>query len=231
MSNITKIENHVDQGLDRRLEQWKDKENLEGIIRALITGNQELEDTFFDLCDFRLGVFQASGYQLDQIGTIVGQDRLNFEDDFYRILLLARIGANVSSGEPERIIDTLKLLTSADFVHYMNLNNAEIAVGSDGIINPLTVEFLITNLQRVVMGGVRVNYLCIYDPTEAFSMAGTNTKSPGLGFGTTTDNSIGGKFGQCYTIKNKFSFDGNNVSDSGFGTIADPLIGGVMEGL
>lgn len=231
MSNITQINNHVEQGLDRRLEQWKDKENLEKIIRSLITGNQSLEDTFFQLRDERLGIYNASGYQLDQIGKIVGQDRLNFDDDFYRILLLSRIGSNISNGEPERIIDTLKLLTSADFVHYMNLNNAEIAVGSDGIINPLTVEFLITNLQRVVMGGVRVNYLCIYDPVEAFAMAGSNTKSPGLGFGTVADNSIGGKFGQCYTIKNKFSFSGNNTSDSGFGTIADPLVGGVMEGL
>lgn len=231
MSNVIKIDNHIEQGLDRRLEQWKDKENLEGIIRALITGAQSLENTFFDLCDARLGVFEASGAQLDQIGILVGQERLNFDDDFYRILLLARIGANVSNGEPERIIDTLKLLTAADFVHYMNLNNAEIAVGSDGIINPLTVEFLITNLQRVVMGGVRVNYLCIYDPIEAFSMAGVNAKSPGLGFGTTADNSIGGKFGQCYNIKKKFSFDGNNASDGGFGTIQDPLVGGAMEGL
>lgn len=231
MSQITKIDNHVDQGLERRLEQWKDKENLEKIIKSLITGTQDLEETFVDLCTERFGIYDAEGFQLDQIGTIVGQDRLNFDDDFYRILLLARIGANVSNGEPERIIDTIKLLTSADFIHYMNLNNAEIAIGSDGVINPLTVEFLITNLQRVVMGGVRVNYLCIYDPTEAFAMAGNNAKTPGLGFGTVADNSVGGKFGQCYTIKNKFSFSGNNTSDSGFGTIADPLVGGVMEGL
>jgi hypothetical protein len=62
-------------------------------------------------------------------------------------------------------------------------------------------------------------------------MAGTNPNAPALGFGTTADNSIGGKFGQCYTIKNKFSFDGNSANDGGFGTIADPLVGGVMEGL
>jgi len=231
MSNITKIDNHVERGLARRLEQWKDKPNLEKVIKSIIGGSQDLEDTLVNLCTKRLGVFDAEGFQLDQIGEIVGQKRLNFDDDFYKILLLARIGSNVSNGEPERIIDTIKLLTSANFVHYMNLNNAEIALGSDGIINPLTVEFLITNLQRVVLGGVRVNYLCIYDPDEAFSMGGTNAKTPGKGFGTVSDNSIGGKFGQCYNIKNKFSFSGNNTSDSGFGTISDPLVGGVMESL
>ena len=113
----------------------------------------------------------------------------------------------------------------------MNLEKNAIAIGSDGIINPLTVEFLISNLQRVVMGGVRVNYLCIYDGEDSFTMAGTNTKTVGKGFGTTADNTVGGKFGQCYNIKNKFSFSGNNTNDNGFGTIYDPLVGGVLEGL
>lgn len=230
MSNIIKIENHVEQGLARRLEQWKEKPNLEGVITSQITGYQEIEAMFFELKDARLGIVNASGFQLDQIGLIVGQGRIGFDDDFYRILLLARVGANVSNGEAERIIDTLKLLTSANFVHYMNLNNAEIAVGSDGIINPLTVEFLILNLQRVVMGGVRVNYLCIYDGEDSFSMDGTNVKTIGKGFGSIVDTvNIGGKFGQCYNIKNKFSFNGNNTSDSGFGSIYDPLVGGVFE--
>jgi len=230
MSDIIKIDNHVEQGLDRRLEQWKDKPNLEGKIVAHNTGLQELEDVFFDLLNKRLDLSQTEGEQLDQVGTIVGQERLNFDDDFYRILLQARIGINVSNGEPERIIDTLKLLTSANFVHYMNLNNAEIAVGSDGIINPLTVEFLINNLQRVVMGGVRVNYLCIYDGEDSFSMDGPNPKTIGKGFGDLSDPvNIGGKFGECYNIKNKFSFAGNNTSDDGFGDINDPLVGGVFE--
>jgi len=231
MSDIIKINNHIEQGLDRRREQWKDKPNLEKAIRATIGGVQELEDVFFDLCDKRLNINDAEGFQLDQIGTIVGQERLGFDDPFYRILLLARIGANVSNGEPERIIDTLKLLTTADFVHYMNLNNAEIGIGSDGIINPLTVEFLINNLQRVVVGGARVNYLCIYDPVDAFAMDGVNVNSPAKGFGTVADNSVGGKFGQCYNIKNKFSFSGNNTVDGGFGTVQEPLVGGVFDTL
>lgn len=231
MTDIIKIDDHVEQGLERRREQWRNKPNLESVIKSLTTGTQDLEDTFFDLCEKRLDLNQAEGEQLDQFGTIVGQERMNFDDDFYRILLLARIGINVSNGDPERIIDTLKLLTSANFVHYMNLNGAEIAVGSDGIINPLSVEFLISNLQRVVAGGVRVNYLCIYDKTEAFALAGTNTKTVGKGLGTIYDTNVGGKLGQCYTIKKKFSFSGNNTSDGGLGTIHDPLVGGVLEGL
>lgn len=228
---MDKITNHSEQGLDRRLEQWKDKQNLEKAIKAFISGAQSLEDTLFDLKEKRLGVFDAEGKQLDRIGEIVGQVRLNFGDDFYRILLLARIGINVSNGESERVINTARLLTAANFIHNRNYFNGEIGIGSDGQINPLTVDFLISNLQRVAMAGVRINELCIYDPDEAFAMDGPNVKTIGQGFGSIYDNEVGGKFGQCYTIKNKFSFSGNNTSDSGFGTLQDPLVGGVFVGL
>ena len=72
---------------------------MENAIGAIISGIQDLETTFCDLLEKRLGIYEASGFQLDQIGTIVGQERLGFDDDFYRILLLARIGANISNGE------------------------------------------------------------------------------------------------------------------------------------
>ena len=226
--SVTEITNHIDQALDRRMEQWKDKPNMEAFLRSLFGGYQELETLFFDLIDKRLDIYNTEGVQLDKIGQIVGQERLGFDDDFYRILLLARIGINISNGEPERIISTAKLLTKADYIHYMNLRDGEIALGSDGVINPLTVDFLITNLQRVVMGGVRVDYLAIYDKLEAFSFDGTNAKTIGKGFGTISDLNAGGKIASAHMIKNKFSFSGNNTNDDGFGTIYDPLVGGVF---
>ena len=225
---IIEIENHVEDALERRMEQWKDKPNMESFLRALFGGYQDLETVFFDLINKRLDIFEAEGVQLDNLGKIVGQERLGFDDDFYRILILARIGINISSGEPERIISTAKLLTKANYIHYMNLLNGEIAIGSDGVINPLTVEFLLTNLQRVAMGGTRIDYLSIYDKTEAFSVNGTNPKTIGKGFGTIYDDTVGGKSASAYTIKNKFSFSGNNTNDSGFGSIYDPLVGGVI---
>ena len=228
MSEITKIENHVELALERRLEQYLDKPNIEALIEIHSEGYQELENVFEDLRTKRLNIADAEGYQLDQIGLIINQPRMNFDDVFYRILLFARIGINVSNGEPERIINTLKLLTRANFVHYMNNGRAEIEVGSDGVINPLSVEFLISNLQKVVVGGVRVNNLRIYSPTEAFALDGPNQKTIGLGLGTIADSEVGGTFGQLYTIKNKFSFAGNNTSDGGLGSIYDPLVGGVL---
>lgn len=231
MGEITKIENHVEQGLERLLEQWKGKPNLEKAIKSLTSGIQDIESVLFELMENRLDISVAVGAQLDRFGTIVGQERLGFDDDFYRILLLARIGINISNGEPERIIDTLKLLTKASYIHYMNLRYGEIAVGSDGVINPLTVEFLIENLQKVVMGGVRVQYLCMYDGDDSFSFDGTNQKTIGKGFGSIYDATKGGKMAKSYRIKKKFSFSGENINDQGFSSIYDPLVGGVFETL
>lgn len=228
MSEITKIDNHVELALERRLEQYIGKENIKHLIEIEAESYQELEDVFFDLLTKRLDIDVAEGVQLDNIGGLVGQERLGFDDIFYRILIKARIGINVSNGEAERIINTTKLLTKAKFVHYMNQKNAEVAVGSDGVINPLSVEFLISNLQKVVMGGVRVNYLAIYSPDEAFAFDGPNQKTAGMGYGDMNDSSVGGKQATLYTIKNKFSFAGNNTSDSGYGSIHDPLVGGVL---
>lgn len=228
MSNITPNNNTVEQGIDRLVEQWRNKPNLNAVIEAIIGGSQELEDTFHALDKERMDLENTVGQQLDNYGTIVGQERLNFDDDFYRILLNARIGINVSEGEPERIISTAKKLTKAAFVHYMNLNKYEIAIGSDGIINPLSVEFLIQNLQRATMGSVRVNYLAIYDGEDSFSFDGTNTKTIGKGFGSIYDLNAGGKMAQLHNVKKSFSFSGNNTSDQGFGSIHDPLAGGVF---
>lgn len=228
MSEIVKIDDHVEQALNRRLEQYIGKPNIEAVLEIHAEGYQELEEVFNDLMLKRLNIDEAEGEQLDQIGKVIGQPRMSFDDDFYRILLYARIGINVSNGEPERIINTLKLLTKAFYVHYMNLGGGEIEVGSDGVINPLSVEFLLTNLQKVVMGGIRVNSLRIYSPDEAFAIAGPNQKTLGLGFGDDSVADSGGKLAEQYTIKKKFSIFGNNTSDLGFGDDRDPLTGGVL---
>lgn len=225
---ITKIENHIDEALSRRLEQWIGKPNMEKVLTIHAGGYQELENTLINLRDKTFSIDDSEGFQLDLIGELVGQARMGFDDAFYRILLYARIGINISNGEPERIINTLKLLTKAKFIHYMNLRGGEIAIGSDGVINPLSVEFLISNIQRVVMGGVRVNYLAMYDGEDSFALEGANQKTIGKGLGSIYDASAGGKLAQSYTIKNKFSFSGNNTSDGGLGSIYDPLVGGVF---
>lgn len=225
---ITKILNHEQLAFSRFLEQWKNKPNMEKVVRALVGSYPEFETIFFDIQDKTLNIYEAVGAQLDVIGEIVGQERLDFDDDFYRVLLLTRIGINISEGEPNSIISTAKILTNATFIHYMNLFGGEIAIGTDGIIDLVTKDFLLLNLQKVIIGSFRLDYVATYEKDEAFAFAGVNGSAAAKGFGTIADANIGGKFAKINVFSTNFSFAGNNTSDGGFGTIYDPLVGGVF---
>ena len=225
---ITIITDHEKRAFNRFLEQWKNKPNMGKTIRALVGGYDEMETMFFQIRDETFDIDASIGVQLDVLGIIVGQKRLGFDDDFYRILLRARIGINISEGEPERIISTAKILTGATFLHYMNLRDGEVAIGTDGTIDVVTKDFLLKNLQKVLMGGVRLDYVATYELGEAFAFSGINATATAKGFGDSVDALAGGKFAEINVIKDKFSFDGNATGDGGFGDIADPLVGGVF---
>ena len=218
--DITIITDHEARAFARFFEQWKSKPNMEGVIRSLVGGYPEMETMFFDLMNKTLNIELAEGAQLDVIGEIVGQERLGFADDFYRILIRVRIGINVSEGEPARIISTAKTLTGASFIHYMNLRNGEVAIGTDGTIDVVTKDFLLANLQRVLMGGVRLDYVATYEKDNAFAFSGVNATASAMGFGTIANVNTGGKLAKINTFKNNFSFNGNATGDGGFGTIA-----------
>jgi hypothetical protein len=54
---------------------------------------------------------QATGWALEQIGTLVGQARAaNLSDDYYRILVIAQICANVSNGTLSELYNILRSL-------------------------------------------------------------------------------------------------------------------------
>lgn len=226
----TLINNHVQAALDRLITQYKNKPNFIAIITAFVTQHQILEDATFELYG-RLDILNSEGAQLDGIGEIVGQDRLGFDDARYRILLLAKIGQNVSNGDPERIISIFKLLTGASFVHYLNLRDGEIELATDGSIDETIINFVFDQVQKSVAAGVRIDEFIFFDEEEPFAFDGPNTAAPALGFSSTADVTAGGKFAYLFRKIPPFSFDGNNIDDGGFGTIYDPMAGGGFQTL
>lgn len=227
---IELITTHKEDAKARLLSQYIGKPNIEGLLDALVDEIQELEQAYVGLKD-RLDIDVSSGNQLDRIGVLVGQDRLGQSDIRYRILLKARIGANVSQGEPESVITVFKLVTEATFIHYMNLLNGEIALGTDGTIDRNEVNFILKNLSLPIPGGVRLDYIQEFSPDEAFAFAGVNTSAPALGFGTVADVNVGGKFSEAFVELPPFGFDGSSSASEGFGTIQDPLVGGAFDSL
>ena len=219
---------HETDALDRLISQYKDRPNIEGVIKSETDQDQEFETEIQDVLLKRQIEF-ANGEELDRIGDLVGQNRQGFADDFYRVLLFVKIGQNVSNGEMSRVISVMKLLANDALVHGQWLGNAEIdlAVGTD--LDPDLVDFIYQNIEKVVAGGVRVGQIACFDPDEPFSFAGPGPA--GLGFGTTADPLVGGKFAFLHLRTTPFAFAGDDESAAGFGSVFDPIVGGRFESL
>lgn len=230
---IELIETHEDDALDRLLEQYKGKPQIEGVISSITAQIQDMENVAYSLIVGR-AIATAEGVQLDLIGTIVGLARVSGQsDDTYRTLLYVKIGTNTSQGAPPKIISIYKLLTGASVVFYQNLTRASILLAVDIDIDPDNdpdaVRLIYQNIQNVVAGGVKVDYLICFSPDEdAFAFAGSNSSAPAKGFGSTLDSEAGGKLAHVHRLIIPFAFDGLSVNRGGFGSIRDPLVGGTL---
>lgn len=97
---------HLQEALDL-LANAKGLPNVEAILQSIITQVQELEDAAKGLYELR-GLYTATGAQLDVLGSIVGQDRLSFDDETYRALIGARIWINVGNGTINDVIGAIR---------------------------------------------------------------------------------------------------------------------------
>jgi len=233
MADIIQITTHETDAKNRLLEQYKELPNIEGVVEAMAEQIQDLEDTAIQLIAGR-ALDSAVGVQLDRFGTIVVLARVPGQTDAeYRNLLKIKIGQNTSQGTPPKLIDIMILLTSATRVFYQNLTSASVLLAIDVDFNPTddddVANFIYTNMQKVAAGGVRIDYIICYSSSnDAFSFAGMNVNAPGLGFGNTLDSNAGGKLAKVHRLKIPFAFDGLSVTNRGFSTVRDPLVGGVL---
>lgn len=230
------IPDHNGDALDRLLQQYKGKTFIEGMITALFTNQtQEEEDALRDFYD-RLDIDSQEGTQLDNIGDLVGQARLGFDDATYRILLRARIGRNVSEGGIERVITSWKLLTGASIVQLLENYPAEIELYSDV---PISIDLLVIALElmnETIVAGVSLGAVGVYTPGASFGFDGNDDA---LGFGDATDTSLGGSFSYIQTVDSlviisdpliPFGFDGIlDPTITGFSSITNPTVGGKLS--
>ena len=223
--NVVKIENHVEQSIERLIQQYKCSPLLTGILQSFVVQIQDLEDSIFELKRAQ-SIIIAEGAQLDKIGEIVDQPRLGNGDEFYRILLLVKIGQNTSYGEPEKVTRVFKTITQATRVHLQEHFPGGVMLMSDGFLNPITVNFLYQIIQSVVPAGVRVDYMGVWDEDCYFSFAGK--ENDGEGFGSANDPSFGGCLAELYALTIPFAFDGPDDTTLGFGSIKDPVLGGTF---
>lgn len=189
---IVKIETHVEDAQGRLAGRYKEKLTYEGTVAMSARQVQDLEDTILDLSEV-WNVANAEGPFLDDIGATVGQPRQGFDDDFYRIMIYVKMIENVSEGQPSMIISAARLVFGADIIHYMNLGLASVGLMFNGTFPPVPPSFIYTNLERILMAGVSLDYLAMplpgIDVDDLFSFEGGTT---GKGFGDLDDPSVGG---------------------------------------
>lgn len=98
-----------EERVSRLIEQFKDKPDLEALIRIYLRQVQDLEDAAFEVILER-DLDNAVGVQLSTIGDIVGQPRTTADDDRFRAAIRARIAINLSDATAEDVIKVANLL-------------------------------------------------------------------------------------------------------------------------
>lgn len=126
---------------------------------------QELEDAARILL-YRLNIDQSEGIQLDNIGTIVGQERLGYNDEYYRILLKVKIGINVSEGDIERILTLWKLLTGSNNVTLTENYPAKIKLSTDEYLDDSIFIFIRNTVGAALAGGVKLDTIIVIDASR-----------------------------------------------------------------
>lgn len=180
--DITKITTHAEDARKRLMFQYWDKENLKTMLDAYF-GNQiqDLEDAMWTLFG-RLDIGTASGVQLDGIGAIVGEPRQGKSDAEYLVYITARIGINTSEGDIETVLDIWEIITQCCSVQLIEIFPAAIALY---MTNPLSSDafavIVLDLLQGVVGAGIKVEYIEVYDPDEAFGFFNSGPTTAGFG--------------------------------------------------
>lgn len=103
----------VERGLDKLVWDLQDKPNLEKLFRLFLEEVQEIEDTLISILDIK-DIDVAIGVQLDNIGLILGEERLGRGDEEYRDAIKFKISINTANGTYQSIYDTIKNYTKSE---------------------------------------------------------------------------------------------------------------------
>lgn len=165
------IQDHSGRAIDRLTTLYDEATTLKHVIRLQTDRMQQIENVAYDLLTKRW-IATASGEQLDRLGEIVGGPRRGRPDSDYRDQLNVRIGFNMSSGEPESVINLVDVLTNANNVKLKEYYPATISVQTDGDTIP---QRLHESIKTVTPAGVALQLISIGEGVPFSFDAGTDT--------------------------------------------------------
>lgn len=188
----TYISDHFAKAKNRLIEQYKGKPKVEGIIEALVTPLQEIENVLQQLKTERW-IDSAIGIQLDKIGEIVGIERdYEQEDEDYRLIIKSKIIMNLNQGTPEEVIAAAKFFIGAIFIWYLEVYPAAVDIFSSNIVPVENRAKVRAQLKKFLPAGVSLDSFGQFDEANAFVFSG------GTGFGDVNNPSAGGLLADVY---------------------------------
>lgn len=181
--NVTEISNHVQQALQRFLQQYQGQPRLTGLMTALVNQIQNLENALF-VIDAQRQIYngQAIGEQLDNLGTLIGLKRNGLSDSEYLILLLGTIAEDNSDTTQDTLLNIVQTVFNAQQVFCKTPNspggptstgNAYIAFSVGGsTVDSALYTLIETIVLNSIGAGISLVYISRFGAGKAFSTAG-----------------------------------------------------------
>lgn len=191
---VVPITTHVQDSLNRFLQQYKGKQFINGFMTALVNQVQDLENAIYPL-DSQRQIFNAVGEQLDGIGEIVGIKRNGLSDALYLLFLYGKIGENFSDSTIPALLTIIQNLFRAQTLIFSEVYPAGISVQVLGTgLDPSLYSLAIGLVQNSVGAGIKLTFAGGSPTTNVFRFDGPGIVGSLNGFGSTTDPTIGGVF-------------------------------------
>jgi uncharacterized MnhB-related membrane protein len=189
----TQITSHVQQALDRLLQQYKGQPRLQALITALVSQVQDLENAIFSLNGGRQ-VFGSFGEQLDNLGTIVGIARNGLSDSVYLIFILGTIAENNSDTTMDVMTNIVSTLFSVTSVFARDLYPAAVAFGVGSTsLDPSLYNTVIAIIEASLGAGIGLAYVSSFNATDPFRFKGIGEPNKFSGFAGVSPSVAGGK--------------------------------------
>lgn len=159
------------------IQQFKNKPNFEAFLGAIGESMQEIENMLIDMWQARW-LDNATGVQLDGIGSIVGIARNNLDDEAYRTRIRVRVRLNLSNGTPDDILKIIRLLLSeSNALTLKEYPPASILVKTFGAITDELAEEIALAIDAARSAGVQWSFL-FSTAADADTFTFSDTSSP-----------------------------------------------------
>lgn len=174
MGTIAHKLTHAEEARARLISQFQGL--LERDLDPVSAQVQEVEDALWSVWDGR-GVLTATGYTLELLGRIVGEDRQGESDALYRIRIRARIQANLSDGTWDDIHRVMAILFDGAWplaaVTGSEYYPAALTYNVDGIVISADLLKIVLRFLRVIRGaGIELRFGWSGGPvSDAFTFA------------------------------------------------------------